>query len=225
MPEIDAWSTGRPTAAALIWLSATCWAEFGDRRYERLFVDTTMACAPWRADARISGVNADSKQITFPTGLPATSNTFVAWPGVEVGRDLLELADEAERVPERHVLAERDEVLLGVRPLQPAVGVVEPVRVVGLAGRLLVDDVHHHRAVVLAGEGEQLGLQLRVRLGVGLERRLGEDDEVVVALQPARELEVLAGQVARVDLGLGEPPVLVVPLEQREAQRARVGAA
>ena len=39
MPEIDAWRTGRPIAAALIWLSATCWAEFGDRRYERLLVD------------------------------------------------------------------------------------------------------------------------------------------------------------------------------------------
>ena len=130
MPEIDACSTGRPTAAALIWLSATCWAEFGDRRYERLFVDTTIASAPLRTESRISGVNADSKQMTVPTGLPADVEHLRRVPGVEVVRDLLQLADEAERVAERHVLAERHEVLLRVGALQPAVGVVEAVRVV-----------------------------------------------------------------------------------------------
>ena len=41
IPEIAAWSTGRPVSAARIWLRATCWALRPDRRYDRLFVLTT----------------------------------------------------------------------------------------------------------------------------------------------------------------------------------------
>ena len=41
---------------------------------------TTIACAPCFTESRTSGPNADSKQITEPTGVPFTSNTFVRSP-------------------------------------------------------------------------------------------------------------------------------------------------
>ena len=53
MPEIAACTTGRPVSAARIWPIATCCAEFAERRYERLFVDTTITSAPSRTSGRI----------------------------------------------------------------------------------------------------------------------------------------------------------------------------
>ena len=52
MPEIAACTTGRPVSAARIWPIATCCAEFAERRYERLFVDTTITSAPSRTSGR-----------------------------------------------------------------------------------------------------------------------------------------------------------------------------
>ena len=122
MPEIDACSTGRPTAAALIWLNATCWAEFGERRYERLFVATMIAWAPvlhrLPHEGRERGLEADHGA----DRLALDPEHLGRVPGVEVGWHLLQLADEAEDVSERDVLTERDEVLLRVGAQQPPVG-------------------------------------------------------------------------------------------------------
>ena len=70
IPEIAACTTGRPVSAARICPIATCCAEFADRRYERLFVETTITCAPSRTNGRTWYPKADSKQISVPMRTP-----------------------------------------------------------------------------------------------------------------------------------------------------------
>ena len=68
----------------------------------------------------MSGANALSKQMTDADLVAGDGLDADAVAGREVVRDLLELADEAERVAPRHVLAERHEVLLRVGADEPA---------------------------------------------------------------------------------------------------------
>ena len=220
MPDTDACSTGRPVSAARICLSARCCSLLADRWYERLLVLTTTISAPSRTKSRTSGPNADSKQITLPNGCPPTRNSVRASPGSKSYGHLAQLGEEAERVAPRHVLAERHEVLLRVRC--PAAS-----RRACTAGwccgsrrrRRRVRAFTSTSASCSAASSVMRCAQVRVDLGVGVERRLREHDEVVVALELLGEREVLLGEEL-VDL-LGQRQLLVVALEHRDPERRR----
>ena len=76
--------------------------------------------------------------------------------------------------------------------------------------------VHEHVRAVARGEVGDPRPQRRVLLRIGVERRLGEHDEVVVAAQAVGEREVLLGE-ALVGL-LRQRQLLVVALEHRDAE-------
>ena len=113
-----------------------------------------------------------------------------------VVRNLLELTDEAELVAPRYVLAERDEVLLRVHPLEVTVGSVRDVGVeeapVGVSDACIGEDDR----VVRRGHRHELAPKRRDPcVGSRSNARLREHDQVVLPVQVAGECEVPAGQV------------------------------
>ena len=69
--------------------------------------------------------------------------------------------------------------------------------------------------MVFPRDGREPGSEIRIELGIGVERALGEHDEVVVAVQLVGEREVFAGE--QLILLRGEGHLLVVALEHGDA--------
>ena len=166
---------------------------------------------------------------------PATVNSPGARPGLEVARDLAQRADDVlQRVAERHRLAERHEMALGVGALDDAGGIEQHVEVRQLVavGRRVDGGVGEHPRVVRRGRsrsGSRRTYGVGARIGVveGVHARLGEHDQVDRVGDPASQREVAVRQVVGLHLGVGELAVLVVALDERDVQRAddmRLGA-
>ena len=117
MPEIAACTTGRPVSAARICPIARCWAEFADRRYERLFVETTITWAPSLHERPhlVAERRLEADDRADPRARDVEQPGACARARSRAGPGRVALIQPLEQPPERHVLAERHEVALRVR--------------------------------------------------------------------------------------------------------------
>ena len=148
--------------------------------------------------------------------------------GLEVTRDLLQHADAAfELGAKRDVLAERHEMAFGVGPLDGAVGPEQHVEIQRLRAGFRFPCAGASTAALASTQA-----CVRRATSTRWSRRYGSVRGSASMLDsgkttrstgipdPSRELEVAVRQVAGVDLGRCEIAVLVVALEDRDAQRA-----
>ena len=233
MPEIAACTTGRPVSAARIWPIATCCAELADRRYERLFVDTTITCGAV-AHERPDLVAERRLEADHRRDLDArrSSKRPGVVPGCEVARDLVERADHAFERSCGTARTRRTARGAASRrcPASVAVGSVEHVRgsAPSAVGRRRRRRVGEHPRVVLAARcATRWSPEERIGPRVGVHARLGEHDQVDRVRDRVRaSAKWLRGQVARRRPRRAvRSRFLSLPWSERDAERSRPASA